>query len=136
MTQIETELNEIPLAHAKELAHETLQLLLPFAEKLSDLSQKESLPNEENLNQLQKLLDGLQIFTDSILQVKTLFQISSLSPVDELEEELMIILKDLLNAQESSNAIKRSLILGKSLPENLKKWGTSGIPTLIRARDS
>jgi len=49
---------------------------------------------------------------------------------------LLSIVKDMVDARESKDGLYLRDLLTIHLPENLKNWQETGVPALIRARDS
>lgn len=117
---------EVDLAHPAELAQETLQILIPFSDRLSELAKR---------GEGRKLIEGLETFSESIVSVKQVLGITHLAKSDELELELLSILRTLLEAETQKDALVRSELLQSVLPEHLRKWREEGIPALIRSRD-
>lgn len=139
ITLAQLESVEITLAHPREMAEETLQTLLMFAERLATLAPEaaaglESTPADRS--SYDKLMDGIQTFAESITAVKTLLRITTLQAVNVLEVDLVSTMRDLLEANSKNDAAYRSLILREHLPGNLRDWIREGIPAMIRARDS
>jgi hypothetical protein len=130
---------EITLAHPREMAEETLQTLMNFAERLARLcpeaaeALEASPPDHASYD---RLLDGIQTFAESIAAVKSILRIGILTPVNVLEVDLVSTMKDLLDANQKGDAAYRDLILREHLPGNLSDWVREGIPAMIKSRDS
>lgn len=136
LSQIESV--EIDFAHPREVAEETLQNLLTFTLQLIDLSKKVAaeIGSQQSDRDFQALLDGIQTFTDTIIQVRKILKIGIMPSINLLEADLLSILKDLLQTHYSKDITYRVNLLHEYLPENLERWRTSGIPLIIRSRDS
>jgi hypothetical protein len=129
---------EVLLVHPRELAEETLQTLRLFTERLAVISRELATnPKTSSLNpNLQKLLDGIQTLIDAISTVKSILKIGALAPLNVAEQDLLSILKDIVEAQESGNHEYRLALLSEHLPRNLEDWSKNAIPAIIRSRDS
>jgi hypothetical protein len=130
---------EITLAHPREMAEETLQTLILFSGKLSDLSLQAADELEAtpvNNASYHRLIDGIKVFVETVDAVKSILRVGILPPINVLEVDLVSVMKDLLQAVQSGDAAYRSDLLRTHIPGNLNDWATQGIPTLIRSRDS
>ena len=83
-----------------------------------------------------RLLDGVQTFTEALLQAKQILHVGILDPINILEADLTSIFRDLMQFTESGQREYVIDLLLNHLPLNLEEWRRDGIPTLIRARDS
>jgi hypothetical protein len=129
---------EIFTAHPRELAEETLQSLMEFTSHLELLSRNAGAKLEAGQvpPEFMRLVDGIETFTDALLQTKQILRVGLMEPVNMLEADLASILKDLLQFTESGQREYVIDLLQSHLPLNLADWRNQGIPTLIRARDS
>lgn len=130
---------EVFTAHPRELAEETLQSLLEFTSHLELLSRNAGAKlnaGQAPKQEFMRLIDGVQTFTDALGQAKQILRVGRLEPVNVLEVDLTSILKDLVQYTEAGNREYVIDLLLNHLPANLTDWRVSGIPTLIRARDS
>lgn len=129
---------EVTMCHPREMAEETLQILKVYSDRLIQLSRENGAQPEMEAHhpQFLKLMDGIQTFVESIQSVKGVLRIQAHPVVDGLEDSLTAILTDLLAAQREGNTAMKCRVLKDRLPENLAAWKTSGIPSLIRSRDS
>jgi hypothetical protein len=130
---------EIFTAHPRELAEETLQSLIEFSTYLESLSRNAGAKLESGhapRHEFLRLIDGVQTFTEALLQAKQILHVGILEPVNILEADLTSILKDLVQFTEGGQRDYVIDLLKNHLPLNLGEWRTQGIPTLIRARDS
>jgi hypothetical protein len=130
---------EIFTAHPRELAEETLQSLFEFTSHLEALSRTAGAKLAEGhppKQEFSRLLDGVETFSDALLQAKQILRIGRLDPVNVLEADLSSILKDLVQFTESGQRDYVVDLLLQHLPLNLAEWRSQGIPSLIRARDS
>jgi hypothetical protein len=120
-----------------QMAMETLGTLKDYSLVLEDLSQKASewVGENEFSDKFLNLIEGLQTFSDSIAQVKTVLGIQPHSKIGILESDLTSILKELMESQEKKDLEHKRSLLKKHLPENLRSWRNSGFPTLQLARD-
>jgi hypothetical protein len=146
----EVERIELGFMHPREMAEETLQTMIVFAEQLATLSER-CLPEAggaattpEVALQLEteylRLLDGLQTFSEALSTVKTVLRIGLMTPVNLLEAELLSILRDLFECQKAPAGFElakyREDLLRTHLPFHLRAWAREGIPAMIRSRDS
>lgn len=130
---------EVLTAHPRELAEETLQSLIEFTSHLELLSRNAGAKLEAGhapRHEFMRLIDGVQTFTDALLQAKQILRVGILEPVNVLEADLASIFKDLVQFTESGQREYVIDLLQSHLPLNLADWRREGIPTLIRARDS
>lgn len=129
---------ELFTAHPREIAEETLQNLLDFTSHLEQFSRQsaEKLLAHQVPQEFMKLIDGIEIFTGGLVQVRMTLRIGRLEPVSVLEADLLSILKDLVEFTESGDRDYVIDLLQNHLPLNLEDWRREGIPALIRSRDS
>lgn len=130
---------EIFTAHPRELAEETLQSLLEFTGHLEGLSQNAGAMLQEGRppkHEFARLLDGLDTFSEALLQAKQILRVGQLDPINILEADLASILKDLVHFTEKQQLDYVIDLLTIHLPKNLSEWRNQGIPALIRSRDS
>jgi hypothetical protein len=130
---------EIFTAHPRELAEETLQSLIEFTSHLELLSRNAGaklLAGQAPKHEFMRLIDGVQTFTDALLQARQILHVGRLEPITMLEADLTSILKDLVQFTESGDRDYVIDLLQNHLPLNLVDWREKGIPTLIRSRDS
>jgi hypothetical protein len=122
---------EVVCVHPREIAEETLQTLRLLLPTLAQMSRKASSDAD-----VRKLVDGLETLADAVSSTRAILRIGKLDRVDALEMDLLSILKDLLEAQKQGDGAYRAELLLHHLPSNLEAWAASGIPDMIRARDS
>jgi hypothetical protein len=131
---------EILYAHPRELAEDTLQLMKKFCTELSQLSQETAQQLEIQdplaISTFRKLLEGIETFSDSITQTRRTLRIGVLPQMNLLEADLVSLLKDLAVANTTNDEKYRLELLSIHLPKNLEEWRDSGIPAMIRSRDS
>jgi phosphoenolpyruvate carboxylase len=130
---------EVYTAHPREVAQETLQNLIEYLPTLESFCRRASqtvYEKEFAMDSLSKVIEGITILTDAVLNVKQVFRIGIISPLDVLEADLLSIMKDILSAQQRDQKEYMEELLGHHLPKNLEQWRTQGLPALIRARDS
>jgi hypothetical protein len=130
---------EIFTAHPRELAEETLQSLLEFTSHLELLSRNAGAKLVAGLapkHEFMRLIDGIQTFSDALLQSRQILHVGRLEAVAILEADLASLLKDLVQFTESGDRDYVIDLLQNHLPLNLADWRGTGIPTLIRSRDS
>lgn len=130
---------EVFTAHPRELAEETLQSLIEFTSHLELLSRNAGaklVAGQSPRHEFMRLIDGVQTFTEALLQSRQILHVGILEPVTMLEADLTSILKDLVQFTESGDREYVIELLQNHLPLNLTDWRQSGIPALIRARDS
>lgn len=118
----------------EELARETLQTLKLFTGHLISLSyQAAQEPDSvQSLKCFQRLLDGIQTFVDTVSTTKAVLQKHHENAVNILEADLLSILKDMLEAENTGDAAYRRDLLLVHLPKNLEDWRDSGIEKLIQ----
>lgn len=133
---------EVLTAHPRELAEDTLQTLIPYVSQLKQLSETigERLWSGEDVQaEFRTLIEGLEVVADSISSSKQILRVGKFSATEVLEKDLASLLKDLFETMQSSGEDTLHFkveILRRHLPANLQDWATSGIPALIRSRDS
>ncbi len=142
MGQIETEtktekMNQdiLPGAGFKELAEETLQILLQFSQELSKMATDLAKSTDEENVAFDKLVDGLQTLTDGIKTVKTYLDLGPMAHIESLEQGMELALTELLTAYQAGDSQKFNDTLTQLLVPNLDGWTCTGIPALIRSRD-
>jgi hypothetical protein len=130
---------EITTAHPRELAEDTLQSLVAFTEHLSNLAttagelfQKGEHPSIE----LAKFFDGMQTFSDAFESAKQVIKPGHIESLHVLQVDLLSLMQDTIDAYHENNSAYLADLLVKHIPENLSRWRESGIPALIRSRDS
>lgn len=128
----------------RQLAKETLEILVPYTVQLMELSRDvgrlsrssaraSTTMNEARLHEAEflKLIDGLQTFSDTLIGVKQALCIGISPSTELLEVELLSTLQDLLKARELNDHAYYRLILDEHLPEILGEWCIKGIPAFI-----
>src|SRR4051812_22693236 len=118
-----------------QMAMETLLTLKDYAEILEKLSLETSelLGKFGFQERFLKLIEGIETFAESIVQVKTVLNIRIQDNVVVLESDLTAILKTLLKSQENGNLEDQKDLLKTRLPTNLRDWRTMGIFALEHA---
>jgi hypothetical protein len=130
---------EIFTAHPRELAEETLQSLIEFTSHLESLSRNAAAKLAEGQapkHEFSRLIDGIETFTDALLQARQILHVGRLDPINVLEADMTSILKDLVQYTEAGERDYVIDLLNHHLPLNLTDWRDTGIPALIRSRDS
>lgn len=130
--------SETQTSSPRELADQTLQDLKVFLTMLENLSQKAAgqMGQVDFFGRFISLLDGISTFIEAITHIKAILRLGMFPAVSALEIDLLSILKDLLTAQEKRQSDYMIELLNLHLPSNLREWRETGIPKLIRARDS
>ncbi len=123
---------EISTMHPREIAEDTLQSLIVFAAQLEQMSTGAA----DDLEQLPRLVDGVETFSEALMQVKRTLRIGVLQKVSLLEADLISVMSDLADATVAKQNAYCSQLLREHLPLNFKQWREEGIPALIRSRDS
>ena len=129
---------EVFTSHPKEVADDTLQDLIEFSKILEDLSRDSA----EHMNETEfpiyfdRLMDGIGTFTDAISGVKRILKLGLFNSIQALETELLASLREILKAKEKGEKELLSQLLNENLPRNFKNWRESGLPSLVRSRDS
>lgn len=144
MSAFETEdadVNPQSSQHPKEIAEETLQLMVAFLQGLEELSQltAKRLHRPEAGQKFQKLVEGLTTFADSINTVKAILRLeedANAESLRTLELEFTAILREILTAKETQDDVRVAALLTSRLPEHLARWRTERIPAIVRSRDS
>ena len=129
---------EVLTTHPRELAEETLQMLLEFTSHLEEMALRVAadLTRGQPANDLQKLLDGIQVFTDSLIESKRAMKVGLFPKTDLLETDLLSLLKDTVTHLEKADVQYVAQLIGIDLVDNLRAWKETGLPALIRSRDS
>ncbi len=92
---------EAPTQITRQIAKETLDILIPYTKQLIELSRtvgKLSKLNEPKIHESEflKLVDGLQTFSDTLIGVKQALHVGISPSTELLEVELLSTLQDLL----------------------------------------
>lgn len=130
---------ELTTSHPRELAEETLQILIPFAENLTELSQSAANlfeKGEHPSQELARLFDGIETFSEALLDAKKILNISELGPTRILEIDLLSVMQDVLEAYHKDNQEYLVNLLRTHLPESLRDWSAKGLPAILSSRDS
>ena len=130
---------EVTCVHPRELAEETLQTLRVMLPTLAGLSRKSAAllsAGQAAETEIRRLLDGLETLADAVSSTRAILKVGPLASVDALEGDLLSILRDVLESQRAGDLSLRIELLNGRLPANLESWGITGIPALIRSRDS
>jgi hypothetical protein len=129
---------EVFTTHPRELAEETLQSLIEFTAHLENFSRQaaDHLEKGKSPHEFVKLVEGIETFTEALVGTKQILRIGLLPAVTSLEADLSSILKDLVLFAESGQRDYVIDLMRNHLPANLADWRVSGIPALIRSRDS
>jgi hypothetical protein len=123
---------QISTMHPREIAEDTLQSLIIFAEHLEQMS----IESADTLSGLSRVVDGVQTFSEAVVQVKRTLRIGALQKISLLEADLLSIMRDLADAAEAGQSEFVAQLLREHLPANFRQWRDEGIPALIRSRDS
>lgn len=130
---------EITTVHPRELAEETLQSLISFTDHLArlaieagELFKKGEHPSFE----LAKFFDGMQTFSDAFESSKQVIKPGHLEGLHVLQVDLLSLMQDTIDAYHENNSAYLADLLLMHLPENLSRWRDTGIPALLRSRDS
>ena len=123
---------------SRELVEDSLQTLKLFLDRLADLSLSaaDQVGSDPGEGDYRKLIDGIEILSDTVTQVKALLQLGPMPAITLLEADLLSILRELMAAAERRDHPYRIVLLRQQLPRNLEQWALEGIPALIRSRDS
>ena len=129
---------EVFTAHPRELAEDTLQNLIQFTQHLILQSEEAAgLIGKDIFGpKLSRLADGVATFSDALGTVKRILHVGRHASVDVLEVDLTSILNDVVQAKETRDLDYLKDLLQTHLPKNLEEWRTTGLPGLIRSRDS
>lgn len=126
----------------REIAEETLQSLIPFVTAVTELCRNvgERLWSGEDVAaDFNRVIDGIEILVEGVQTSRVVLQVREHQGIDTLHQELVSLLSRLMEAMGSgaSDALERRVeLLTTLLPGNLEQWVNSGIPSLIRSRDS
>lgn len=130
---------EVTCRHPREIAEETLQALRALLPSLAELSRgaaSQLQAGGKAQTEIRRLVDGLETLADAVTSSRTILRLGKLARLDALENDLLLILQDLLEAQRSGDFVQRAELLRDRLPANLEDWERTGIPEMIRSRDS
>ena len=129
---------EINFIHPRELAEETLQTLRTYTDSLADLSKRiaREYGSAEANQDYTRLIEGIQTMADTVIHVRKVLRIGILPIVNVLEVDMLSILKDLVETHDAKDPTYRIQLLDEHLPTNLAQWRDTGIPEMIRCRDS
>lgn len=129
---------EIFTLHPKDVAQETLSDLIEFSKILENLSIKAATRHQEQDFPVyfSQLIDGLNTFTEAVSGVKRILKLGLFNSIQSLESSLLVTLKKILATQEGAIDENLDQLLTEELPKNLKEWRETGLPSLIRSRDS
>jgi hypothetical protein len=129
---------EIEYKHPREVAEETLQMMMEYSGRLAELAEEcaENLDTEKGDHSLQTLVDGVGTLVESIFEVRKILRIGIFPGMNLLESELTSILRDLEQTLLSRNLSYRFEILSQSLPANLRAWQQDVLPRMVRSRDT
>ena len=132
------DLIEVFTSHPKEVADETLYDLVEFSKILENLSitSATQISQVEFQTQFNRLIDGIGTFTEAVSGVKRILKLGLFNSIQALEVNLLNTLRDILKAKEHRQTEYLTQLLSVDLPENLRNWRESGLPSLIRSRDS
>lgn len=128
---------EVTTAHPRELAEDTLQTLSLFTDTLIRLSFRaaQSGTAEELGQNLTKLVEGLDTFTETVTSIKSILRVSHQQTLKLLEIDLGSILTDIFEAKQRNDDGFVRETLKSHLPDNLKQWKEVVIPKLLRLHD-
>lgn len=129
---------EVSTSHPREFVEDTLQTLIKFSDRLIQISEGLAMQLENGVTDVsfERLIEGLEVFTDTLTCAKNLLGVGMIPKVQVLEADLASILRDLTHAREHAQLGFQVELLRDHLIENLQEWKELGIPTLIRSRDS
>jgi hypothetical protein len=123
----------------QELIQETLQDLIDFSFIIEKISRKAASCIGDKaafLTDFIQLIESLALFTEAVSHVRQVIGLDIFRPVNRLEKDLLIILKDLESSHGNEADDSISVVLENYLPENLQQWREVGIPALMSVRDS
>jgi hypothetical protein len=132
---------EIFTAHPRELAEETLQMLLPFVEHMAKLAltavSSEGTAGEASFR---KLVDALSTFSSAVDSARGVMRTGSAEEphaplIGDLEAGTIATLRQILKAREEGRITDFDTLLTQDLIANFSAWHDEGIPALIRSRD-
>ena len=117
----------------KESLRQTLIDLRQFTQELTQLSLETSelLHRSDFFSRFTRLIDGLGLLNDAIIQLKKSLSLTSNHLVKVLEADLLFILQEILSAQEKKQYTEISLLLREELPSHLQQWRENGIPIFL-----
>ncbi len=133
---------EVFTSHPREVAEETIELLVGFLEHLSELCSKTASAwgKGDYRSKFSRLVEGFTTFHETL---KTLDSIMHWSGAPEsnavlkpMEAELLAYLQGLLGAQQQQDGALSRRLLEVDLPAHFKRWKADTIPVLVRMRDS
>jgi len=133
---------EIETVHPRELAEETLQTLLPFLEQLATLARRAAAARSgtEFRQTYSRVIDGISTFFDAVASAKQILKTRDDEPAAiiaaRLTDETTSLMRELLAMQAGGMLEPLKARLAEALPEKLAQWRDTGVPALIRSRDS
>ncbi len=129
---------EVFTSHPREVAEETLQGLRIFCGQLAQASRDVAAlaGTKEFAERFQKLLSGIELFSDATQGVKRILRIGSMPETALIEAEFMSVLRDGLQAHQTADWAYLHDLLAKHLPENFEQWRDQALPAWIKSRDS
>lgn len=132
---------EVFTAHPKEVAEETLQMMIVFLEGLENLSRMASSKQgtQEGDVKFYRLIEGLGTFSEAYDTVKRILRLAEdprHQTTQQMELEFVGLLREMLAAKEKGDRTALSSLLADRLPVNLAQWRTERLPDIIRSRDS
>lgn len=116
------------------LLNETLEIFGAYIDQLKPLSVKTGteLAHHGESKNMTKLTEGLMLIKESIDGIKQSLNHNisdnASKTCDELEPELASILKELVYAIESKDALFQAKILRDQLPPHLDRWKNEALP--------
>jgi hypothetical protein len=135
---VHLDLVEVFTSHPKELANETLYNLVEFSKFLETqaTTTADCVAGEEFQINFNRLIDGISTFTEAISEVKRVLKLGLFNSIQNLESELLEILKTILKNKELDQTEPLIQLLREDLVKNIIQWREAGLPSLIRSRDS
>jgi hypothetical protein len=130
---------EITTTHPRELAEDTLDSLMVFTDHLARLAiEAGELFNkgEHPSFELAKFFDGMQTFSDAVESSKQVIKPGHIESLHVLQVDLLSLMQDTINAYHDNDSAYLTDLLVKHIPENMTRWRETGIPALMRSRDS
>lgn len=129
---------EIFTSHPKQVVQDTLQDLIEFSQVLEGMAAQAAgrTSDVDFPVYFNRLLDGIGTFTEAVSSVKGVLKLGLFNSIQVLESQLLNILQNILIAHQQANSNELARLLSEELPANLKTWRETGLPSLIRSRDS
>ncbi len=126
------------IGEKKELADETLQLLIQFTDNLEWMSfaAAEAISQKIENDNFAKLVDGITVFLEGIQRVREVLGVNQTRFIEFLEKDLLTTMNEVLECHEKNENKHLETLLTHSLPKNFLDWKNLGLPKIARTLDA